>query len=243
MKLANPLNYPIAVFAGGVVLFVGVRPIGLPSTVVIPAAVGVAVAGASYLKSRQGESPDLNNPELAVQLQSIRAMAATLAAKSNDLRAEATKLLTSSAQIELLAAVQLSCDRVLELPSKIDNLAKRFKGDDSILSVSELQLQLAEVRQKLRSSSGIASQHLDRLADSLQRNIDLAQEGRDTRLAQILNLSTIVQNSAGVLQRLQNQFRKASLTDSEQIEELRLLNDELNSLQENFDLLVRQTNS
>jgi hypothetical protein len=227
MKLANPLNYPIAVLAGGVVLFVGVRSIGLPSTAVIPASVGVAVAGASYLKSRQGESLALNNPELAAQLQAIRALAATLAAKSQDLRSEATRLLTSSEQIELLAAVQINCDRTLELPSKIDNLAKRFKGDDSILSVRELQWQLAEVRQKLRSSSGIASQHLNQLETSLQRNIDLAQEGQDTRLAQILNLSTIVQNSAGVLQRLQNQLRQASLSDSEQIEELRLLSDEL----------------
>jgi hypothetical protein len=238
MQLTNPLYYPVAVLAGGITLVIGVRFLQLSSAIAAPVAIGVTVVGATYLKSRQPELLSIENPELARELQTIRAAAVSLAAKSNDLRSEATKLLTNSWQMELLAAVQLSCDRALELPSKIDELARRLQGSDSILSVDELQRQLTEIQYRLRSSSGATEQHLNRLAASLKRNIELAREGHDTRLAQILNLSTIVQDAAGVLQKLQNQLRTVSLTDSGQIDELQSLNDELASLQENFDLLV-----
>jgi hypothetical protein len=202
--------------------------------------VGIAIASSTYLKSRQSEAFDLDNPKFVSQLQVIRARAVVLAVSSQDLRSEATKLLTRSNQMDFLAAVQLSCDRVVELPSKIDLLAQRLHGSDSLLSVNELRKQLDEVRQKLGSSSGVAKQHLAQLEGSLTRNLNLAQEGQDTREAQLLSLSILVQDSAGVLQRLQNQLRTASFSDLHQLEKLLSLNDELNSLQENFDLLTRQ---
>jgi hypothetical protein len=97
---------------------------------------------------------------------------------------------------------------------------------------------LAEVQQKLRSSSGIAKQHLGQLAESLKRNIQLAQEGQDTRLAQIVSLSTQIQDFAGVLQQLQTKLHTADLTDAEQITQLQALSDEMGSLRDNMYLLV-----
>lgn len=240
MKLANPLYYPVAVLAGGVALFLGVRFLQLPNIVMLPVAASITIGGASLLKSREPEYLQLDNPELEREITAVKNSALALVNRSNDLRLEAKKLLTDSFQVELLAAVQISCDRAVELPAKIDNLARRLQSSNSLLSVSELQQQLAAVQQKLKSSSGVAKQHLSQLADSLQRNIKLAQEGEDTRLAQVVSLSTQIQDFAGVLQQLQTKLHSSDLTDSQQINELQELSDELISLQENVYLLVRK---
>lgn len=238
MKLTNPLYYPVAVLVGGVALIVGVRFIQLPTVIMLPFSAGIVVAGASYLKSREPESLELDNPELEREIQSVRSSALALVAQANELRLETKKVLTDSFQVELLAAIQTSCDRAIELPAKIDNLARSLKGNNALLSVDELQRQLTEVQQKLRLSSGIAQQHLSQLAQSLKRNIQLAQEGQDTRLAQIVSLSTQIQDYAGVLQRLQTKLNTTDLTDAEQIAQLQALSDELGSLRENMYLLV-----
>ncbi|WP_225895709.1 hypothetical protein [Dendronalium phyllosphericum] len=240
MKLVNPLFYPWAVLAGGITLILGVRIAQLPSLIVLPLATGVAVAGASFSKSREPQYLELDNPELQQEITSVKTSALVLANKSNELRLEVKKLLTDSFQMELLAAVQMSCDRASELPAKIDNLAWRLQGNNSLLSLNELQQQLLEVQQKLQSSSGMAKQHLSQLTDSLKRNIQLAKEGQDTRLARIVSISTQIQDSAGVLQQLHNQLHTSDLTDSEQINQLQLLSNEFSSFQENIDLLVRK---
>ena len=238
LKLANPLNYPLAVLIGGIILFVGVRLVKLPSIVMLPTSVAIAFAGASVQKSREPERLNLGNPALERELESVKQQANKLAQKAENLRAEAEKLLTSSTQIGLLSAVQYACDRALELPAKIDQLARRLYGSDSLLSVSELQQQLGEVQTKQQRSSGIARQQLNQLSESLQRNLRLARQGQDARQAQVISLSTLITDSAGVLQQLQNRLRTSDLNNSEQIQELRSLSEELSSFQENVDLLV-----
>ncbi|MBW4644302.1 MAG: hypothetical protein KME23_15170 [Goleter apudmare HA4340-LM2] len=240
MKLANPLSYPLAVLAGGITLVVGVRFVQISSRIVIPVASGIAIIGASFLKSREPESFNLENPELARELQVLRNSSVTLVNQVNSLRLEANKLLTDAFQMELLAAIQISCDRAQELPAKIDNLAKRLQSSNSLLSVNELQQQLSQVQQKIPSSSGMSKQHLTQLAKSLKRNIQLAQEGQDTRLAQVVNISTLIQDASGVLQQLQNKLHSFDLTDSEQLNQLQEISDELIGLGENIDLLVRK---
>lgn len=240
LKLTNPLNYPVAVLVGGLSLFVGVRLGGLPSPVVLPVAAGVAMVGASFLKSREPEYLALDNPELEREINAVKVSALALANQANELRLQAKKLLTDSFQIELLAGLQSSCDRAVELPSKIDTLVWNIRGNNSLLSADTLQTQLQEVKQKLQSSSGVAKQHWQQLADSLQRNINLAKEGEDTRLARIIHISTLIQDAAGLLQRSQTQMRTSDLNDSEQINSMILLSDELNSLTENLEILVRK---
>ena len=140
--------------------------------------------------------------------------------------------------MDLLVAVQSACQRAIELPIKIDELGRRIQGANSLLSVSDLQQQLQEVENKRSSSSGIARQHLDQLTNSLQRNIQLAREGQNARNAQITSLYTLIQDSAGVLQQIQNKLRTADLGDSQQVSELQASTDELISLQENFAFLA-----
>lgn len=239
IKLANPLYYPLSVLAGGVVLVAGVRLIGLPNVVVLPTAVIVATSGATFLKSREPDAEKLAKQHLQRELQMLQSAGKNLAEKAELLRQEANHLLTDDSwKLELLIVVQSACDRATELPTKIDMLSRRIQGNDSLLSITDLQQQLLDVQSKLRSSSGVAHQHLEQLVDSLKRNIELAKTGQDTRQAQIVNLYTLIQDAAGVLQQLQNKLRTSDLSKFEEVNELRSLSAELNSCQENFELLV-----
>lgn len=241
IEIVNPLLYPLAVLAGGITLVLGVRFAQLPNIVVLPTAAVVATAGASWLKSRQVDTFDLDHPELVSQLQAVNDSAKLLAQQAKALQLEATKLLTDTSQIELLATVQYTCDRAVELPDKIDRMVKRFHSGDSLLSVKDLQQQLVGVQNKILSSSGVARENLNQLAKSIQCNIQLAQQGQDVRMAQVVNLATSIQDAAGILQKLQNKLRLDDLSDSTQTLELQQFCTQLSNLQENVDLLASKS--
>ncbi|MBD2449091.1 hypothetical protein H6G76_18405 [Nostoc sp. FACHB-152] len=240
MKLVNPLFYPFAVLAGGISLFLGVRVLQFPNQIMLPVAAGISLGGAIFLKSREPKYIELANPELEREINAVKLAAVALVNQSENLRLEAKRLLTDTFQIELLAALEINSDRIATLPNKIDTLAWNLSGNISILSVSSLKQQLVEVQQKISSSSGVAQQHLRQLADSLKRNIKLAQDGEDTRLGRVINISTLIQDCTGLLQQLQTKLRTSDLSESQQIHEMQLLSDELTSLLENLDLLVRK---
>jgi len=240
MKLANPLYYPLPVLIGAIVLVAGIRLAKLPSILVLPISGAIAMGGAALRKSQAPVSLNLNNPELETELLNLQKQAQTLKLKAADLQAESIRLLTRSTQMDLLATVQLTCDHVQELPTKITQLAQRMQGPDSLLSVNDLQRQLAGVETKLQASSGVMREQLTKLATSLRQNIHLAQAGQDARQAQVASLSTLILDSAGALQKLQNCLRTADLADTEQTVELRTLSDELSSVQASLDLLIEQ---
>lgn len=238
MKLANPLQYPLAVLAGGIFLVGGVRLGRLPSVVAIPGAVAIATVGAALLKAREPDTVELTNKELNREFQQVRQQAVDLGERADELSQEATQLLTASNQMELLGTVQYACDRTQELPQKIDQLALRMAGNDALLSVDDLSRQLKQAEIKVRNSKGIAQDQWGKLANSLKRNIALAQQGEDARQAQLANLSTLIAESGGVLQQLQNKLRTADLTSSVAAAELRDLSDEFKGFQENVDVLI-----
>jgi len=240
MKIVNPLYYPLAVLVGGISLFFGVRLLQFPSLIMLPVASGITFISANLIKSREPKYFELANPELEREVNAVKLAALGLVNQSESLRSEAKKSLTDSFHLELLTALEINGDRITTLPNKIDTLVWNMYGNTSILSVSFLQQQLVEVQQKLHSSSGIAKEHLNQLAESLKRNLKLAQDGEDTRLARIINISTLIQDCTGVLQQLQTKLRTSDLSESQQIQEMQLLNDELTSLLENLDLLVRK---
>ncbi|MEL7315783.1 MAG: hypothetical protein AAFN08_12605, partial [Cyanobacteria bacterium J06559_3] len=88
------------------------------------------------------------------------------------------------------------------------------------------------------TSTGAAKAQWSRLVASLQRNIELAQQGEDAREAQVVSLSTLIVDAGGVLQQLQNKLRSADLSSDRQTDELRELGLELNNMQENMDVLL-----
>lgn len=238
MQLVNPLHHPLAVLAGGIILVAGVRLIELPSYVALPAAGAIATGLAIPLAQKQTQQVNLDNPALAREIESVKRQSQLLTDKATELRAEAQQMLTSSTQLELFAAVEYACNRVLELPSKVDRLAQKLQGSDSLLSPAELASQLAEVQTKANQSSGVAKQQLNQLATSLQNNLLLAQQGQDARQAQVVSLTTLVSESAGILQQFQNRLRISNLDNSTAIAELKVLSEELKSMQDNVDLLI-----
>ncbi|MEO1673107.1 MAG: hypothetical protein AAFR77_20405 [Cyanobacteria bacterium J06631_2] len=238
MKLANPLHYPLAVLGGGIILVMGVRLIQLPSYVALPSAAAIATAIAVPLKQQRSQQLNLDNPALVREIRSVKQQAQLLTTKAAELRQEAQQMLTSSAQLELFAAVEYACDRVLELPSKVDRLAQKLQGADSLLSSAELTRQIAEVRTKASASSGVAQTQLNQLATSLENNLQLAQQGQDARQAQVVSLATLVTESAGVLQQFQNRLRTSDLDNSQEIDDLKAISNELKNTQNNIDLLI-----
>lgn len=238
MKLANPLYYPLPILIGAIALVLGVRVAKVSSWVMLPVAGAIATAGAAVRKGQEPEAFNLDNPALERELLAVRQQAKRLAEKAIDLRAEAARLITDSLQLELLASVQFACDRATELPQKIDALAQRMQGSDSLLSPEDLRQQLVSVQTKLKTSSGVIKEQLNKLSESLQHNLQLAQAGEDSRQAQVASLSTLILDSAGVLQAMQNKLRLPNLTDAQQTVELRSLSDELRIFQENVDLLM-----
>ena len=239
-KLANPLNYPLAMLAGGIVLIAGTRVLNVPVFVAVPAAVATAVGGGIAVKRWRPPLVQLDDSELARELSDIRQSAKDLAVKAQQLLTESRQLLkdNNSFQMDLLVSVEFACQRASELPQKIDAMGQRLRGKNSLLSVEELEAQLESVNERLAQSSGIANVHLGQLASSLRNNIALVREGNDARQAQTIALSTAIQETAGVLQQLQNHLGTADLTDSNRVNELRSLSDELKGFQENVDILV-----
>ena len=84
----------------------------------------------------------------------------------------------------------------------------------------------------------MAKEHLEQLVTSLENNLRLAQKGQDARQAQVISLNTLVIESAGILQQLQNRLRTSDLNSSQEINQLKELSEELKNMQENVDLLI-----
>ncbi len=236
MKLINPLNYPLAVLAGGITLVIGVRLLEVSNTLAIPSAIAVATGLAFPLSSKEAARINLDNPALNREIVNVRQQANILVEKAESLRSEAKSLLTNSSQLELLAAVEYACDRVIELPQKIEGLARKLQSSDSLLSPTELQQQISAAKIKQQQSSGVAKEQLTQLISSLENNLELARQGQDTRQAQVISLNTLVTQSAGVLQQLQNRLRNSNLNNVVELDELRELSAELNSIQESVAL-------
>ncbi len=238
MKLINPLGYPLAVLVGGISLIVGVRLMQLPSLIMLPAAAAIASGIAIPLSQKEANKIHLDNPALAREILSVQQQAQLLINKAEDLRQEAKQVLTSSTQLELLSTVEYACTRTQELPGKIIQLAQKLQGSDSLLSPAELTKQLAEVKAKQKDSSGVANKQLKQLITSLENNLRLAQQGQDARQAQVVSLNTLVIESAGILQQLQNRLRTSNLNNFEEINELTGLSEELKRMQETVDFLL-----
>ncbi|MEM8716616.1 MAG: hypothetical protein AAGE92_12720, partial [Cyanobacteria bacterium P01_G01_bin.4] len=110
--LANPLKYPLATLAGGVLLVVGARGLNVAPPILVPVAIASSVGAATVLKQRDPNVIQLENPQLARELLDIRQSALALAEKAEGLQAESRHQLGDDTfHVELLAAVELACVR------------------------------------------------------------------------------------------------------------------------------------
>jgi ABC-type molybdate transport system substrate-binding protein len=231
MRWVNPLSAPLAVLAASFLFLVGLRFLDVPIWIALPVAIVVAFGLAPFLQAKRSAA----NPELARELEAAKQRAQELSTKADSFYAEATKLLTAPGQVEALGIVQYARSRVQDLPTRIAQLADRFEGSGSLLAVEDLRQQLQGVEAKASKSSGVARTQFVQLADSLRRNIRLAQEGQDARVAQVTSLNTLILDTAGTLQAMQNRLRT---TDLPQVKELQSLDEQLTAFSESVDLLV-----
>jgi hypothetical protein len=238
MKFFNPFLYPFPILLGCLFLILSIRVLRLPIVVVFPIAGGLAVGGAMVRHSQ--EKPALIALQaLQGELAEVKTLAEQLATKAELLRQEAEQILRNrEISLELLSAVQYGCDLAIALPGKVDRLAQHLPSETSLLSVEDLQKRLKAVRQQQVQSQGATQASLAKLAQSLQRNIELTQAGSDIRQSQILNLTTLIQDSAGTLQQLQNSLRSINLEDADQVSQLQSFTEELSRLQQEVDLLI-----
>lgn len=242
MKLANPLYYPLSVLIGSIVLFIGVRLVQLPNQIIIPLSIGISLFFANFFQYREPKYFELDNPELEQEITAVQIAALTLANRANELRLAAKNLLTIAEHERLLATIERSCDRAIELPGKIRTIVWYLYGSNSLVSVGSLQRQLTEIQQKkMRLNSGyLEKQHLSKLAENIKRNIKLAKKGEDTRLSRIFTIYHLIEDYTVILERYDDKLSDANLRNLKEIQELKLLGDELNSLEEIIDLLVRK---
>jgi ABC-type molybdate transport system substrate-binding protein len=231
MRWVNPLSAPLAVLAASLLFLAGLRLLDLPIWIALPVAIVVAFGLAPFLQAK----PSATNPELARELEAAKQRAQELSTKADSFYAEATKLLTAPGQVEALGIVQYARSRVQDLPTRVAQLADRFEGSGSLLALDDLRQQLQGVEAKASKSSGVARTQFVQLADSLRRNIRLAQEGQDARIAQVTSLNTLILDTAGTLQAMQNRLRTADLP---QVKELQSLDEQLSAFSEGVDLLV-----
>lgn len=240
LKGVNPLDYPLAMLLGGLVLVLGVRGLQLPSVVILPVAGGVAGAGAIVRRSQEPEQLNLGDPALESHLQTVLAQAANLVTQAEQLRQEAGDRLTEAHQLDLLVAVQLVCDQAQDLPQKIKDMARKLRKKDTLVSIKTLEQQLKQAQAQRQQCSGDAQKQWQKLIQSLQRNIELAQQGDDVRQAQVISLSNLILETLEVLQQLQLQLHQSNLssTHATNTAHLSALSETLTQCQKNLDLLT-----
>jgi chromosome segregation ATPase len=241
-KLVNPFSYPLAMTIGGALLFVGSRLVALPSLMVVPLALGSSVA-VSYWRQEQEPTPEkMLLRQVQSELEGVRGEAKQLQDQAQTLLNQANLLLRqeqlSPLSMEILAAVQYGCDLAIALPQKVEDLALKLPQTQSLLDRDTLQQKLKKVRSEKLKASGSTLQSLERLEESLERNLNLMNTNQNDRQSQIHNLSALIEELAGVLQRLQNHLQTANLADLNQIDQLQALVTEMNQLQQETDLFV-----
>ncbi|NJK62664.1 MAG: hypothetical protein HC921_08260 [Synechococcaceae cyanobacterium SM2_3_1] len=236
MQLANPFSFPLAMLAGVVVMTAGIRLLQLPQVMVLPMAATVALGTASLRKTQQPPSWGLSDLDLEADLQVAAQRAQQLVKLSTNLRQEGTQTLTQVEQIDLLVALQLSCDRLQSLPTRVVQLAKRLQ-QQQLLSLTELQQQRQQAQARAENSTGLIREQLTRMVASFDQNIHLVEQGQDSRRAQVANFSTLLLDIAGLLQALQNQIKNTPLTVAD-LQDMQALTQELRSLQDTVDQWV-----
>jgi len=241
VPLVNPLHYPTAIFSAALVLVLGVRVWGLPRWLMVPVAVVMALGGSWLL--REAQQPLFADPALTREIQQLRQQVNSLVQAAQKVQAEAARLLVDDPDLDLLVAVQEVCQQVQSLPQAVDQRVQcLYQTDyDAVLSVADLEKQLAQVRRPKRRVGSLAGAQLDRLEATLVRNIELAQRGQDTRLAQIAALVTLVQDTAGVLQQLQNQLRTFDIRNQQQLQQVRSLSETLQDFERQMTILVTRS--
>lgn len=208
LPLPDPLLYPLAVLAGGLVLVAGVRVAALGVPVSASAAVLTALlVGEQRRRSERlpGRKP---SPAAEAALEQALATALDLAQRSRQLNREASARLGGIEGMEDLAELQLSDQRLQELPDRLRSFGDRLESSGgSQVPVQRLRQRLAEEERRARSASGALQQQRLQLVQQLQANLELARRGHDEREVRALSLTILLESASGELLALQERLR------------------------------------
>lgn len=239
VKLTNPFDYPLAILVGGIVLVAGVRFLKTPNLLILPTAAIVATATAMYCKSREPDPEKSARREVERELTNLKASGQSLAEKAEAVRREAGQLLGHEADyLELLVRIEEACSLIADIPHRIEELERRLPRSEAVLSLAKLEADLDSARARLTNSTGIARQQAGELVESLERNLELVRTSGSVNLAKLLNLRVTIENTAGILQELQNKIRLSSRPNRERVREVEELCDRLRSAGSNLDILT-----
>jgi hypothetical protein len=206
----NPLDHPLAVAVGGLILVLLVRVGDLPLALGLLAGV-ITTLGVAALQARQrprSRFERLHDQRLEAGIDTALARAVGLAQQALSLRQEALLRFTDPGQLEALGTVQLCCDRLGALPDRLRERRPLLdSGGGVLLPVENLAVRLAqEERALLQEADGPLRQERRRLVEQLHRNLEAARLGMDEREARLLALATRLEAIDGGLRQLRRQI-------------------------------------
>jgi hypothetical protein len=206
----HPLDDPLAVAAGGLVLVALVRGGLLPLPLGITAGVLTTITLAAWRRRRRFGSGSQRRHEarLDAGLDDALRRASELAAQAEVLGQEALLRFTDAAHLEGLGAVRLCCERLQALPGLLARCRPLLEAGAGVLVPPErLARRLAGEEQALRrESEGPLRRERARLVDQLRRNLEAARLGMDEREARLLALATCLEAIDGGLRQLRRQI-------------------------------------
>jgi hypothetical protein len=206
----NPLDDPLAVAVGGLLLVLLVRlgqlPLALGLLVGVGATLGLVALRARHRPRSRFER--LHDQRLEAGIDTALARAQELALQAASLRQEAMVRFTDSAHLEALGTVQLCCDRLAALPDRLRERRPLLdSGGGVLLPAENLAGRLAREEQALRQETeGPLLQERRRLVEQLRRNVEAARLGMDEREARLLALATRLEAIDGGLYHLRRQI-------------------------------------
>ena len=205
----NPLDYPLAVAAAGLLLVAlsqsGLLPLGLA----LPLAIAVAFALA-FWRGTAGRAEALRDRRVAAAIDAALLRGQQLANQAQALAEEALARFQAEDHLEQLGEVQLCCQRLQALPQRIAERRPLLESGGGVLLPAE---QLAERVQReeqalQRERNDSLRRERRRLVEQLRRNLQAAQLGMDERDARLLALSTRLERIDGGLRQLQGQVQR-----------------------------------
>ena len=234
--MVNPLDDPIAVAVAGAVLVLLARftPIGAGWALLVALPLALALAA---LRAR----PRGRDRRVAAEIDSAEDRSRELAIQADQVRREALARFQDPGHLEPLGLVQLCCDRLRDLPGRIEARRRLLEsGAGQLLPVEALEQRLQREQAAWREeSSSTLRLERQRLVDQLRRNLDAARCGLDERQARLLALSTALERIDGGLRHLQGQVARqwpsSDATDAAMSEAIAPLDEALDQIEQLLD--------
>ena len=199
LLFTNPLHHPAAMAIAGAVLVTSVRVFMVSWWLALPLAL---LAGFTIAHQRRESTPP-----------SLSRRSLQLAQAARHLAYESSQRLSRAEDLGRLSAVQLCCQRVMELPPRLNALqADPAATERSLLSADNLEKRLRHEQRQLLHDRGTAlGRQRQRLVQQLERNLRLAQQGVAAGRLWAMAMAELLEGVAGDLQTLQVNLRQPVL--------------------------------